>query len=81
MYHCNIFILPGFGDGSVKLFDIRTPDTGVATFSDMNSPILDCRLQVFIFILLNIYFDSYVMVFKHIVWMNKEITLHFALFL
>ena len=35
----------GFGDGSVKLFDIRTPDAGVATFSDLESPILDCRLQ------------------------------------
>ena len=47
-HHFYSFILLGFGDGSVKLFDIRTPDTGVATFSDMNSPILDCRLQVVI---------------------------------
>ena len=36
----------GFGDGSVKLFDIRTPDAGVATFSDLESKILECRLQV-----------------------------------
>ena len=36
----------GFGDGSVKLFDIRTPHAGVATFSDLDCPILDCRLQV-----------------------------------
>jgi len=35
----------GFGDGSVKLFDIRTPDAGVATFSDLESKILECRLQ------------------------------------
>ena len=48
--HSIIFnlIFTGFGDGSVKLFDIRTPDAGVATFSDLESPVLDCRLQVFI---------------------------------
>ena len=40
------FCFLGFGDGSVKLFDIRTPEAGVATFSDLQSPILDCRLQV-----------------------------------
>ena len=40
------FFFLGFGDGSVKLFDIRTPEAGVATFSDLQSPILDCRLQV-----------------------------------
>ena len=47
------FYFLGFGDGSVKLFDIRTPEAGVATFSDLQSPILDCRLQVYISCIIN----------------------------
>ena len=35
----------GFGDGSVKLFDIRVKNSRVATFSDLDSPVLECRLQ------------------------------------
>ena len=35
----------GFGDGSVKLFDIRSRDSRVATFNELDSPVLECRLQ------------------------------------
>ena len=35
----------GFGDGSVKLFDIRARNSRVATFNELESPVLECRLQ------------------------------------
>lgn len=35
----------GFVDGSVRLYDVRSPDSRVMTFDGQDSPILDCRLK------------------------------------
>ncbi len=35
----------GFSDGSVRLYDVRSPDSLVMTFEGKGSPVLDCRLK------------------------------------
>lgn len=42
--HLGLFCA-GFADGSVRLFDIRSPDSRVMTFDSQSSPILDCRVK------------------------------------